>query len=218
MANFDENVVILHGLAINSRYMAKLARYLAAQGYKVHNLDYPSLRHGLEKLCELIHGQIKQKIPPTEKIHFVGFSLGGLLIRILLSHPEYRPINLGRVVQLGAPNLGSTMADFLQHNWFYKKIFGSAGQELITDQTKLNHLFQPVNYELGVIAGTRALGPISAWFMKGPSDGLVSVENTKVMGMKEHLLVNLSHIFLPLNNKVLELTARFLKTGSFNII
>ncbi len=218
MANFDENVVILHGLAINSRYMAKLARYLERQGYKVHNLSYPSLRYSLEELCELIHHQIKQKIPTGEKIHFVGFSLGGLLTRILLSHPQYRPINLGRVVQLGPPNLGSTLADFLQHNWFYKKIFGSAGQQLITDQTKLNHLFKPVDYELGVIAGTRAFGPISAWLMKGPSDGLVSVENTKVMGMKEHIMLNLSHIFLPFNKKVLELTARFLKTGSFNII
>jgi pimeloyl-ACP methyl ester carboxylesterase len=216
MTSTQENVVILHGLAKSARHMAKLARHLEAQGYKVHNLDYPSRHFAVDRLCEFIHQKITHLIPSEEKVHFVGFSLGALLCRLFLSEPRYRPKHLGRVVQLAPPNLGSDLADFLQHRWLYKKFFGPAGQQVITDQRAIQHLFAPIDYELGIIAGTTSYGPLSTWIFKGKSDGIVSVDQTKVEGMKEHVEVKGTHAFFPKNKKVIELTAKFLKTGTFD--
>ena len=51
--------------------------------------------------------------------------MGGLVIRALLN--RYRPDNLGRVVQIGTPNHGSEVADFLKNDWLYRLFFGPAG-------------------------------------------------------------------------------------------
>lgn len=214
-----EHVVILHGLARSSRHMAKLARALEAQGYVVHNLDYPSRHYAVDRLCQFIHEKISQLIPEdqaqSQKIHFIGYSLGGLLVRLYLSNPHYRPKNLGRVVQLAPPNRGTNLADFLQHNWLYKKFYGPAGQQVITDQRTIEHLFSPIDYELGVIAGTTSYGLLSTWMFKGKSDGIVSVAQTKTEGMKEHIAVKGTHAFFPKNKKVIELAVRFLRCGKF---
>src|SRR5690606_5032077 len=107
-----------------------LARFLRQAGYEVINLDYPSTRHTLTELVEQLHQQLRALLPTGKPVHFVGYSMGGLLVRALLS--RYRPEKLGRVVLLAAPNRGSEVADFLKHNWLYRKIFGPAGQELTT--------------------------------------------------------------------------------------
>ncbi|HEV2614309.1 MAG TPA: alpha/beta fold hydrolase [Gammaproteobacteria bacterium] len=213
--NLSENVVLLHGLGRSSRHMAKLARTLEAQGYVVHNLDYPSRHYAVERLCEYIHEKLSHLISPDQKVHFVGYSLGGLLVRLFLSNPKFRPKNLGRVVQLAPPNKGTDLADFWQHQWGYKKIYGPAGQQIITDQSKISHLFSPIDYELGVIAGTATANPIASLIIKGKNDGRVSVENTKVEGMKEHIVLHVTHRFFPKNKKVMELTAKFLAQGTF---
>jgi pimeloyl-ACP methyl ester carboxylesterase len=210
-----EHVVILHGLARSSRHMAKLARALEAEGYVVHNLDYPSRHYAVERLCEFIHEKLSRLIPADQKTHFIGYSLGGLLVRLYLSNPRYRPKNLGRAIQLAPPNRGTDLADFLQHNWLYKKFYGPAGQQVVTDQSTIENLFSPIDYELGVIAGTTSYGPLSTWMFKGKSDGVVSVEHTKVEGMKEHISVKGTHAFFPKNKKVIELTGKFLREGTF---
>jgi hypothetical protein len=53
--------------------------------------------------------------------------------------------------------------------------------------------------------------------IEGKDDGKVSVERTKVVGMKEHLVVHATHPFLMKNNVVIENTIRFLRTGSFKV-
>jgi len=214
--NLSENVVLLHGLGRSSRHMAKLARHLEAQGYTVYNLDYPSRHYAVERLCEYIHEKLAHQIPPDKKVHFIGYSLGGLLVRLFLSNPNYRPKNLGRVVQLAPPNRGTDLADFWQHSWLYKKFAGPAGQQIITDQSNIAHLLSPIDYELGIIAGISTIDPISSLIIKGKNDGKISVENTKVAGMKEHVVVKVAHTFFPKNKKVMELTAKFLLKGTFN--
>ena len=75
----------------------------------------------------------------SDPVHFVGYSMGGLIIRAYLQ--KYRPQHLGRVVMLGTPNQGSEVADAIRHFWLYRRFYGPAGQELITDQTAFAHLF-----------------------------------------------------------------------------
>ena len=139
--------------------------------------------------------------------------MGALLIRALIH--KYRYKNLGRVVQLAPPNHGSEIADLTKNLWLYKKIFGPAGQQLVTDQKIFKHLFGQVNYDLGIIAGNATLDPIFSIIIPGPDDGRVGVEKTKLEGMKDHIIIKVSHSFFPYSKKVRKQTLHFLQYGNF---
>lgn len=209
----SDYVVILHGIFRSSFHMRKLAAYLEKQDYEVIALDYPSTKESMPKLVEMIQEDIQSKIAEQKKTHFVGYSMGGLLLRAILK--DYRPDHLGRVVQLAPPNQGSEVADFLKNIWLYKKLYGPAGQQLITDQTAIAPIFGEIDYELGVIAGNFSLDPISSLLIKGPDDGKVSVESTKIAGMKDHIVVRASHTWFPHNKQVQQQTLHFLQQGTF---
>ena len=94
---------------------------------------------------------------------------------------------------------------------------GPAGGEMGTDADSTPNTLGPVNFECGIIAGDRSINWINSLAMiDGKDDGKVSVENTKVDGMKEHLVVHTTHTFMMRNNKVIEATLRFLQNGTFN--
>lgn len=209
-------VVILHGILFGSLHMSRLARFLGAQGYEVINIDYPSRHYSIEELITWIANKLKSSnIDDSRTIHFVGYSMGGLLLRGLLH--RYRPRRLGRVVQIGPPNHGSEVADFLKKylNTLYKAVCGPAGQELVTNNPALAISLGQVDYPVGVIAGNASISPVSSYIIPGEDDGKVSVESTKLEGMSDHIVLPVCHIFLPLNAAVQERVLTFLQTGRF---
>ena len=52
--------------------------------------------------------------------------------------------------------------------------------------------------------------------LESPDDGRVSVEDTKLEGMADFVVVKHSHAFMMRMRKPIELTIRFLRTGSFS--
>jgi hypothetical protein len=122
---------------------------------------------------------------------------------------------LGRVVMLGPPNQGSEVVDRIGAWKLFKRINGPAGGELGTGPDSLPNRLGPVDFELGVIAGDRSINWINSAMIKGPDDGKVSVERTKVAGMKEHVVFHVTHPMIMKNGAVIDATLRFLATGSF---
>jgi triacylglycerol lipase len=213
LKNDGDYVVILHGIARSNKHMQKFATYLQKDGFDVINLNYPSTTYTIEDLTEIINKEISQKTTKDKRIHFIGYSMGGLMVRALIHKYNYK--NLGKVVQLAPPNQGSEIADFVKNFWPYKKIFGPAGQQLFTDQSSVKQLFGEVNYELGIIAGNATIDPISSAIIPGENEGKVAVERTKLEGMKDHIVVKASHTFFPSNKEVQNQTLHFLKNGNF---
>jgi len=209
----SDYVIILHGIARSSNHMKSLAKILEKSGFSVINLDYPSTSYNLEDLTDIVHQKISTYVASDKKIHFVGYSMGGLFVLALIKKYQYK--NLGKVVQLAPPNHGSEIADLLKNFWLYKKIYGPAGQQLITDQSAIKHLFGQVNYNLGIIAGDTAIDPICWGIIPNKNDGRVSIESTKLKGMKDHIVVSASHTFFPSNKEVQKQTLHFLKNGNF---
>jgi alpha-beta hydrolase superfamily lysophospholipase len=208
-------VVVLHGIARTYRCMRSLVKSLQSQGYRVLNVGYPSTRFPLESLIEHVNRQVVAfNRDPHRKIHFVGYSMGGLLARGVIH--RYRPPNLGRVVQLAPPNLGSEVADFWKSNFLFKWIFGPAGQELGAKEKNRARILGPVDFELGVIAGNRTLDPISSAMIQGPNDGKVSVESTKVPGLTDHIVIPATHTFIIYNREAWNQTLHFLESGKFS--
>jgi pimeloyl-ACP methyl ester carboxylesterase len=210
-----DSVVILHGIARTYRCMRSLAKFLKSQGYRVLNVGYPSTRFPLASLIEQVHKKVEDfNQDHQRKIHFVGYSMGGLLARGVIN--RHRPPNLGRVVQLASPNQGSEVADFWKNNFLFKWIFGPAGQELGTREKDTAHILGPVDYELGVVAGNCTFDPISSALIKGPNDGKVSVESTKAPGLTDHIVIPATHTFIIYNREAWNQTLHFLESGKFN--
>ncbi|HAR96825.1 MAG TPA: alpha/beta hydrolase [Deltaproteobacteria bacterium] len=214
-ADGAEGVVLLHGLCRSSASMKEMERALAKEGYVVLNVDYPSRTATVEALSESIIGAALRspRLAETNKIHFVAHSLGGILVRYYFArHHEPR---LGRVVMLGPPNKGSEVVDALKDWLPFRKINGPAGSELGTHSHSLPRRLGPVGFELGIIAGDRSINWINSMMIPGPDDGKVSLESTKVEGMKEHVVIHRTHPFIMKARESIELTIRFLKSGSF---
>ena len=208
-------IVVIHGIARTYRSMRSLVKFLKAHGYPVLNVDYPSTRIPLESLVEYINKQVVDFNHDFQrKIHFVGYSLGGLLARGVIR--RHRPYNLGRVVQLAPPNQGSEVADFWKNNFLFKWIFGPAGQELGAEEKSFSRILGPVNFELGVIAGNRTWDPFSSVLIEGPDDGKVSVESTKVSGLTDHIIIPATHTFIIYNREAWNQTLHFLECGKFD--
>lgn len=212
-------VVLLHGIGHTMWNMALMERRLRREGYKTLNLSYPSRKLHIEALSLWLGERLElQGVWAQGKtVHFVTHSMGGLVTQHYLEAnksgiPQGR---LGRVVMLGPPNGGSEVADFLHKMRLYKWVFGPAGQELTTG-VRAGIRITPW-YELGVIAGTRSwMYPLAAVTMKKrANDGCVTVESTKIDGMKEHITLPVLHGFMGWNRAAQRQTANFLKTGRF---
>lgn len=213
----SEHVVLLHGLARSAASMEKMAKALVAAGYTVDNRDYQSRTASVEALAESAFPAAMSTAAAkrAERIHFVTHSMGGILVRAWFG--KHRLSRLGRVVMLAPPNGGSEVVDHLRDWKLFNLVNGPAGQELGTDPGAIVHRLGPVAFDLGVIAGDRTINWINSWFMiPGDDDGKVSVERTKVDGMGDHVVIHATHPFMPANREAIELTIRFLNTGSFD--
>lgn len=210
-------VVFVHAIARTPRSFQKMQRAVGELGFMTLNLGYKSRRKSLEVLADDIHSEIQDFSSKIDgPLHFVGHSMGGLLVRIYIA--KYAPEKLGRVVMLGTPNGGSEIADFLKDYALYRVLLGPAGQQLGTRRDEgVEAFLPPVNYPVGIIAGNRTVDPISSTLMlPGPNDGRVSVENTKVSGMADHIVIASSHPWLPRNATAINQTISFLRRGKFN--
>ena len=209
-------VVLLHGLARTARSMNDMETALTQQGFVVANIDYPSRKKTVEELStQAVSAGVSdcQKARATP-ISFVTHSLGGILVRYYLANQEIE--NLGHVVMLAPPNKGSEVVDTLASVPGFKLFNGPAGVQLGTDPLSIPSQLGPVNFSLGVIAGRKTFNPILSQFLPNPDDGKVSVESTKVEGMSDFLVVDVSHPFIMQDKNVIEKTIEFLHNGKFS--
>ena len=147
------------------------------------------------------------------QIHFVTHSLGGILLRY---QNEHAPItDLGRVVMLAPPNHGSEIIDKTRDWPGFEMFSGDAGAQLGTDIGSMPVALGSVDFELGVIAGTRTINVFSSAMLPDPNDGKVSVASTKVDGMDDFLTVGNSHRYITRSDVVIRNTKSFLRNGAF---
>lgn len=226
-ASAQDCVVLLHGLLRSDSSMATLEQALSEQGYTVVNMDYPSTEYPIEHLADTYvaqainqchththsntHSAINSNI--NSNTHFVTHSMGGILVRDYVD--RHGSAGIGRVVMLGPPNQGSEAVDKLRFLPVFGWLHGPAGLQLGTDQQSRVKQLGAVDFELGVIAGTQSINPLLSVLIPGRDDGKVSVENTKVLGMKAHKVMSVTHPMMMKNAEVIGQTVQFLATGTF---
>lgn len=202
-----ETVVLVHGLWMPGIDMLLLQKRLQQRGFQVQRFRYPSLRCAprenaarLAKFTETINAPV---------LHFVGHSLGGLVIRHLFdSFPQHRP---GRIVTLGTPHKPSRTVQLLYRAALLPLLGMSVEQGLIGGAPAWHG-----SHALGSIAGTLPIG-IGRLIpgLPKPNDGTIAVAETECPGMTDHVTVTATHTTLLLSTAAAEQTAVFLRDGRF---
>lgn len=215
MAGEVGTVALLHGLARTPDSMAKMNRALEPAGYHVCNVSYPSREHSIEVLTkEFVLPAVRACLThPTDEIHFVTHSLGGIVVRQLAK--EAPDLRIGRVVMLSPPNHGSQVVDKLGGLGLFRWINGPAGLELGTGQESVPQSLGAPSFQVGIITGNRTINLILSALIPGPDDGKVSIESAKLEGMAGFCVVPASHPFIMKNRLAIEQTLVFLAKGAF---
>lgn len=212
-----ERVVLLHGLGRSEMAMLLMQSALVEAGFDVHSIGYPSMDEEPEVLLAAVGEEIEDCCGEgAATVHFVGHSLGGLLIRAYLDQTE--PDNLGRVVLLGSPNKGSELADVGPDESVPARLLELAGptaKALSTRPDGFPASLPAPYYPVGVVAGTRD-NPIANQWLPLPNDGLVTVESARLDGMTDFVAIDASHWELRSEPQVAEQVVAFLLNGSFD--
>lgn len=210
-----ELVVLLHGLARSPDSMVKMAASLESAGFDVCNVGYPSRDYAIEQLAaeNVLPAILKCVGAKPRPVNFVTHSMGGIIVRHL--EVSTNRVTFGRVVMLGPPNGGSQVVDKLGGMAPFQWINGPAGQQLGTGKTSMPVTLGPSALEIGVIAGRNSINLILSTLIDGDDDGKVSVENAKLKGMRDFLVVEASHPLLMNNEEVIRQTIHFLRSGRF---
>jgi pimeloyl-ACP methyl ester carboxylesterase len=199
-------VVLVHGLWVPALVMTPLAARLQAAGFRCHLFDYPSRDRPLEAHAERL-ARFAQGVGPA---HFVGHSLGGLVALDTLEHR--REVRAGNVLLLGAPVRGNFAGRRLARHGWGRWFLGAS--EPLWREGRGARWTRPE--PLGVLAGSlpiglgRLLGAIP-----GMSDGVVRVDETEVAGMREHIVLPVSHSAMLVSARVAAQAVSFLGNARF---
>ncbi len=209
-----ETVVLLHCLYRKPSSLWLLERKLAAEGYRVVNIGYPSRGATFAELIAHVRTQLDACCADVRELNFVTHSLGGLLVRGLAAGPHPPPI--GRVVMLAPPNQGTGLADLCADLPLSRQIVGSLVSELGTGAESAPRQLGPATFSTGVIAGTRSLYPFVGFWLPGENDGVVALESTALEGMADRITVHQAHPFLINSPLVASEVIHFLRSGRFS--
>ena len=217
-------VIVLHGLNVTHHTMLRLARALDKAGYRVVNRTYPSRTMPLDRIAtEWLPALLAENdAGAAPRVHFVTHSMGGIVVRYWLQEKGVPP-NIGRIVMIAPPNQGSEVPDHFRGKRFLRSFFrfvaSANASRLGTDPAsvpcQLSLKEFPAGVELGVIAGNRWLNPLFLSFFKGESDGTVSVDSTRLAGMRDHIVMPHSHTGIITRTAVAAQTLHFLREGKF---
>jgi pimeloyl-ACP methyl ester carboxylesterase len=193
-----ELVFLVHGMGRTPLSMWLLGRRLERAGYRVAHFGYLSTTGTVCDLGAALGRRVAQAIGDAPRVHFVGHSLGNIIVRWMLAHS--RPERAARVVMLAPPNQGAASADRWARwiGWAMPTI-----HELRTvPDTPARALRLPGEVEVGIIAGGL--------------DGKVRVGETHLDGARDHTVVRSFHSFIMNRADVHRLICTFLRDGRFS--
>ncbi len=202
--------MLVHGLWMHGVVMWLQRCYLARMGFHAVCYSYPSVRLSLTENADRLARFARTLAEP--RIHWVGHSLGGLVIlRMLEREPALPP---GRVVLLGAPYEDGYARRALADLRFGARMLGRSIREWA-------EIKRPENFpgrEIGVIAGSlsRGLGRVVARGLPTPNDGVVTVAETELAAACDRIVLPVSHTGMLLSRRVARETGAFLRHGKFD--
>lgn len=210
VSHASPTVILVHGLWMSGFELGMLKHRIEADGaFRGVAFSYPSLSGSMADHVSALIGFARSQ--QTDVLHFVGHSLGGLVILRALEAAQDLPP--GRAVLLGTPCQGCQAARGVSRLPFGRAILGAAVHEEIVE---CEYREWSGERDVGVIAGSMGLG-LGRLFadLQAEHDGTVLVEETHLPGAKDHIVVSTSHTGMLLSSEVAQQTVDFLRNGCF---
>lgn len=201
-------VVLVHGLWMHGWVMRLIGMRLRRCGFHPLFFSYPSMRSSLSQNALLLSNFVADIA--ASRIHFIGHSLGGLLVLQMLA--EYPGQRTGRVVLAGSPYNASCVATRLSRRGPGRYILGRSMLQWLGQKTPEGG----AQYEFGVIAGCKSMGGGRLIFrLPQPNDGVVTVEETQMPNISDQIMLNVSHSGMLLSAGLARQACSFLRSGHF---
>jgi len=205
------HIVLVHGLGRTRFDMGLMARRLRHHlpESAIYTFGYPTRRLTLDQAAAQL-GHFVDSITTSEPVSFVGHSLGGIVVRALdLGGQSRAPLH--RVVTLGSPHNGATIARFLAQYKLPRGLFGP----ILTELGELSLSNTPRQLEVGCIIGaTRTRFGFFPVF-GADNDGLVLTSEASFPGCRDQISLLSFHALMPFGLRLSRLSAKFLSEGSF---
>lgn len=194
-----ELVVVIHGMIRSPLSMRPVTKAFEEAGYDVLPFGYSSTCCAIPELVAELRAAVSARLTPEHtRVHFVGHSMGNILVRMLLTS-DSAPPRVGRVVMLAPPNQGAVRADRMTPyvGWLWKPT-----AELRSDSAAtVRRIPRIEGVEIGVIAAR--------------DDDTVRLPETHLEEEKEHVVVDGGHSFIMNRRDVRALSLAFIRTGTF---
>lgn len=207
-----ETVVLVHGLWMNGLELSMLGHRLRHEhGYDVRTFSYPTMSGAAAGICRDL-AAFAAGVAGGERVHFVGHSLGGVLVYRMLVECGAGRFD-GNAVLLGAPLNGCKAARGAAQFPMLKPLLGPHVMNELADPPP--RAWSGPN-AVGVIAGTLRMGTgqFFAHFDED-NDGTVAVSETRIPGLADHLVLPHSHFGMLYARDVAAQVAHFLRSGRF---
>ncbi|WP_210499430.1 esterase/lipase family protein [Vibrio crassostreae] len=200
-------VIILHGLGMHGIVMQPMALRFKLLGYETKVLSYNSYKINKAALFK----KIDDAMSATRPNILVGHSLGGVMS---IQYMQDRKPSLERVthvVAVGSPLKGASVATKITDLGLGFTL-GNAYEIGLKPSELTWELPQP----LGSIAGTVPFG-VRGLFVRDSqvSDGTVTVSETMVDGLADHLEYKATHTSLVYQGRTINLIDNFVRFGRF---
>ena len=201
--------VLVHGLWMRGMVMELQRRYLTRMGFDVMCYSYPTVRCTLTENADRLAQFARALAAPG--IHWVGHSMGGLVILRMLEHDPSLPP--GRVVLIGTPYSDTYAGRALARSPVGARALGRSMREWLEPR---NAIVLP-GRDIGVIAGSRSvgLGRLVARGLPSPNDGTIAVAETKLDSACDCIVLPVTHTSMLFSRTVARQTAAFLRSGRF---
>ncbi|MCH9811929.1 hypothetical protein K0U07_04095 [bacterium] len=203
-----EKLVLIHGF-MNHRSMYPMKGIFKKNGWDILHFTYPSWSKSIQENAELLVKELQQ-INEDQKIHFVAFSMGGLVLKAALNHKDCpKQAKEGKIILISSPINGSKLARFLGKSKTIQKVLGKGGGKdlystKIGDFHKLGDF--PSTARVLVISGTFGFNPV----FSEKNDGKVSTKESCLQRDHYHEYVHAGHSWICKDITTINLIDRFL--------
>lgn len=191
-----KQLVFVDGVG-GKRYMrGKLIRYFEQRGFSVHCFDYSASSQPLLNMKAQLSAVLKE-VAARGEYHAMGYSFGGVLLRLVLQELATSLAPPRRIVLLASPLASMRLASILKTWRIYKALTGECGQ-LVADpgaMAKIPFPSVPTACIYGVWPWLGALGVFAGFRL--PHDGMVTKDEAAPEKFQFAAPISASHAFIP---------------------
>ncbi len=220
-------VVLLHGLMRTSASMTSMANAIEEdweqrksseqqESGMVISFTYASGRDSIANHSSALREWVEH-LPRESQLSFVGHSMGNIVLRHAIGEwqrsgdPERIQQRFAKVVMLGPPNNGSSLADKFSKLRIFEVVTGAAGAELGPAWEKMQDSLGTPSCPFLIIVGDVSQSRIQNPWLDGPSDFVVTRDEAMLEGAQEVKSFPVLHSFLMSDLKIQAATVEFLR-------